>query len=553
MLNIYKKISNSFLANTVLAAAFIFASGGISQAQSGSCPAEPTCGTCPDDPACPVCTGTPTPSPTPSPTPQPCSLYRFDFNHYQVHGKSSKAHYDLSGANGLSCIGSIAAGSGSAGHLWNTLLNKVGGAANETNYQDNKKYVQCDGKWQSPRSDKHNAHYMIGGGQKAGKKGTLTPGCSNGVLYLNDKCELQVVSDAKDKLQSNQCNLTGSFKVNSEVGTPISLVWSETTEEVPSTLVNFKLNPFSDKQSWLWRGSEALPLIVHDPEHKGNITSASQLFGSWTFGGNGFASLVEGSSKNTPWKDGYEALSLMDKNRDGKVSGAELDDLALWFDKNQDAVSQAGEVVRLSDVGIKTLYYKPDSKEGSTIVASRGFEREVDGKTIVGKSIDWSEQSFEAGFGDLIENLKAGIKASNHGEPVLPGASSDIAKKATANVAGSWAYSLEMPAKGSGIIYFDNSEDGILGLTLSQLEVVGGGDVSKQLIFNHFDVDAKSTEGEKAAIMFTTTSNSGAALKNVATVMSDGLTMMGETTVSGSELAESGTYKYSWKATKIQN
>ena len=117
MLNIYKKISNSFLANTVLAAAFIFASGGISQAQSGSCPAEPTCGTCPDDPACPVCTGTPTPSPTPSPTPQPCSLYRFDFNHYQVHGKSSKAHYDLSGANGLSCIGSIAAGSGSAGHF----------------------------------------------------------------------------------------------------------------------------------------------------------------------------------------------------------------------------------------------------------------------------------------------------------------------------------------------------------------------------------------------------------------------------------------------------
>jgi len=242
----------------------------------------------------------------------------------------------------------------------------------------------------------------------------------------------------------------------------------------------------------------------------------------------------------------------MDKNRDGKVSGAELDDLALWFDKNQDAVSQAGEVVRLSDVGIKTLYYKPDSREGSTIVASRGFEREVDGKTIVGKSIDWSEQSFEAGFGDLIENLKAGIKASKSDDPVAPRASSDVSKNAVANIAGSWAYSLEMPAEGSGILSFDLSEGGMLGVSLSQVEVRGVTGVNKQVLFNHFDVHAKSNAKGMTEVEFESTANSGATLKNSAVLSSDGMTLTGKTIVNGSSSSEKGSYEYKWVASRLK-
>ena len=38
------------------------------------------------------------------------------------------------------------------------------------------------------------------------------------------------------------------------------------------------------------------------------------------------------------------SLALLDTNHDGKLSGKELDALALWFDKNRDGVSQPGEV-----------------------------------------------------------------------------------------------------------------------------------------------------------------------------------------------------------------
>ena len=62
------------------------------------------------------------------------------------------------------------------------------------------------------------------------------------------------------------------------------------------------------------------------------------LFGS----GNGFA-------------DGFEELATLDRNRDGRLTGDELDGLFVWQDANGNAIAGISEVKSLADLGITEL------------------------------------------------------------------------------------------------------------------------------------------------------------------------------------------------------
>ena len=179
---------------------------------------------------------------------------------------------------------------------------------------------------------------------------------------------------------------------------PISLLWDENASLTDSmTVVPFSIDASRPEAFSLWKASEKAPLLVYDPTHTGKVTSAKQLFGTYTFGGRTTkAAYYQSDEARTPWDNGYEALALLDTNRDGKLSGKELDPLALWFDKNRDGVSQPGEVESLSALGVTALYYKPDRTDPKSgdIQANFGYERLVDGKLIKGASVDWFANTF---------------------------------------------------------------------------------------------------------------------------------------------------------------
>jgi len=143
---------------------------------------------------------------------------------------------------------------------------------------------------------------------------------------------------------------------------------------------------FSDPQkSWVvWKASKEMPLLVLDPEHRGIISSAEQLFGSRSFGGK------PGGGE---WGNGFEALATLDKDNNGKIAGAELAPLALWFDRNRDAVSQPGEVRPLSDpeIAVTALFYKDIKKneDSGDVIAPIGFERVLQNHAIQGAAVDW--------------------------------------------------------------------------------------------------------------------------------------------------------------------
>ncbi|MDX1919402.1 MAG: hypothetical protein SFU25_01550 [Candidatus Caenarcaniphilales bacterium] len=174
--------------------------------------------------------------------------------------------------------------------------------------------------------------------------------------------------------------------------TPVSLIW-ETNKDEQISATQFPVSP-NLKGTWFtWKASASMPLLIYDPSHTGKITSAEQLFGNFSFGKN--------------WNNGYEALKSLDKNQDQKLSGRELNALALWFDENQDGISQKGEVKSLKSLKVVEIFTQPTSTELTSmdIQAEIGFSRKLDnGSLVYGKSVDWISQG---GFSSKEEALKS--------------------------------------------------------------------------------------------------------------------------------------------------
>lgn len=104
--------------------------------------------------------------------------------------------------------------------------------------------------------------------------------------------------------------------------------------------VSFDLDGSGIQRQWQWLTPEAA-WLVYDKGDSGQISSALQMFGNVTFW--------------MFWEDGYAAMAALDDNADGRLRGRELRHLALWHDRNQNGVSDPGEVKPLADHGIVEL------------------------------------------------------------------------------------------------------------------------------------------------------------------------------------------------------
>ncbi|MDB4516274.1 polysaccharide biosynthesis/export family protein [Crocinitomicaceae bacterium] len=104
--------------------------------------------------------------------------------------------------------------------------------------------------------------------------------------------------------------------------------------------VRFDLDASGFQRRWGWITPEAT-WLVWDPHGSGKVTSGLQMFGSVTFW--------------IFWKNGYEALSALDDNGDGCLSGHELRGLALWHDRNSNGLSDPGEVQSVESCGVQSL------------------------------------------------------------------------------------------------------------------------------------------------------------------------------------------------------
>ena len=499
-------------------------------------------------------TKTPTPTRTPTKTPTPCQVYSVSFEHESVNKKAG-VKIDQTKAKQLTCfktivnetmsnyskMGSFSSsvrydktgqdlgkkiGSYFTSDLWTRLLTETG-LTREAYWGNKDKYVRCD-SW---RGVNHNGYRQFGGGSHE-EQDTKTPGCASGKIYLDANCNL--IRKTGDSWPTACANID----FWSEISTPISLVWDLAGKALPSRVVSFQLDPTSTKPLWMWRGSAKLPLLVFDPEHKGEITSAEQLFGSWSFGGK----VSEGEQQQRiPWKHGYEALQTLDRNGDLVLSEQELSDLGLWFDENQDAVSQPGEVQAITSVGVTKIFLGPieegDSKDPSV---KKGFERMLDGKAVVGESLDWREQSV-----DHVGSVLGNSQTEKEQRLVPTEIQGQSVSALDPRYYGVWTWATSEAHGAAGILALERSLSGALGTIITELREGEAQEAGSQIMFSHF----VPTGGDR--LQFTLDDSTGPSRMNTVEISEDGTTLLGKTVVRNSTLSTTGVYEYTWTASRL--
>lgn len=166
--------------------------------------------------------------------------------------------------------------------------------------------------------------------------------------------------------------------------TPIVLSFQEHTSLgellAPEKVVRFDLDGTgnAEKRSWV---KPTTGFLVWDGDKDGKITSGRELFGSvtwWMF-----------------FPNGYRAMDLLDDDRDGWLASGELDGISLWFDRNSNGVSDAGEVVPVARLGIEALGTRPNGCDGRSPMHTTGM-RLKDGRTL--PTYDWMAPSLSTEF-----------------------------------------------------------------------------------------------------------------------------------------------------------
>jgi hypothetical protein len=251
-------------------------------------------------------------------------------------------------------------------HATDTLLNYRYGAANDTEGSKNAWGTLMLNRFALPVAVKNALTHIVA---------NTAQGSSSTHYFDSAGCGLL----SSTALAGRSVCSNGISVFTENLWSPISL-FAEDDSKLSGRLVNFALDPSKEKQLVQWFGSEATPLLVWDPTHSGKIVDGSQLFGSFTFGKS--------------WSDGYKALASIDVNGDGELSGGELEPLGVWVDRNQDAVSQDGEVLKVSEFGVLRIFVvsdleQPDIEKG-LIWAKKGYVRKTeDGTEKVLPTVDW--------------------------------------------------------------------------------------------------------------------------------------------------------------------
>lgn len=189
------------------------------------------------------------------------------------------------------------------------------------------------------------------------------------------EAEDQIPLDIQEKTAGIKANLVLLDDIPPGPITPIifSLQKNTSLSELLATkqVVSFDMDGdgIVEKRPWI---KSTTGFLVWDGDGDGRISSGRELFGSvtwWLF-----------------FPNGYRAMDILDDNRDGFLSHGELDGISVWFDRNSNGCSDAGEVVPVINLGIIGIATRPNGFDGKSPMHKSGLQF-MDGRTL--PTYDW--------------------------------------------------------------------------------------------------------------------------------------------------------------------
>ncbi|MFN8391929.1 MAG: hypothetical protein U0136_16690 [Bdellovibrionota bacterium] len=395
--------------------------------------------------------------------------------------------------------------------------------------------------------------------------------CHQGKLFFDDECH--AVTNLTTQQIDNACD-GGSFNW----ATPISLLWDSAADiDENVAFTQFQLDPAKTGMWYTWKASAAAPLLVYDPEHKGVVRSATQLFGNWAFGGKVTAALASSTRSSSmgvnPWRDGFEALATLDTDASGALEKDELRSLGLWFDRNRDGVSQPGEVVSLQTAGVSRLSVKPDRTDSltKTIFATNGYERNTAQGVIRGGLADWygesassehelvGRQSMRAALCSKGSEVTLNNLSQTPSDPALDDSLTAKRFETRTPLSGVWRWKIVSDSENvlknhGGIITFSGvGKDGINGHTIVEISVkeMGGGLSKMMQILPFTGTVTKNDLGETVASFTLPSGDAAANTESSATLSAEGELLNGTSKTTVLYKGRKMKFEYRWVAERL--
>jgi hypothetical protein len=189
------------------------------------------------------------------------------------------------------------------------------------------------------------------------------------------EAEPEIPADVQDKIAAIKAELARFESLPPGAVTPI-IFSLENTASLADLLaldhtVRFDLDGDGAVEQRPWV-KPTTGFLAWDADNDGEITSGRELFGSvtwWLF-----------------FPNGYRALDVLDDNRDGFLTGMELNRLCVWFDRNSNGRSDTAEVVSLETLGIAAVATRPTGRDRKSPMHSAGIGLN-DGRTVA--TYDW--------------------------------------------------------------------------------------------------------------------------------------------------------------------
>lgn len=118
------------------------------------------------------------------------------------------------------------------------------------------------------------------------------------------------------------------------------------TLAVNESSVYFDLDGNGTKEQTGWISGSQAGFLALDLNQDGVINSGKELFGNHSF-----------SKSGSSFANGYKALSHYDDNQDAKITSQDkiFNSLVVWFDQNQDGVSQRNEIKTLTELQVTEI------------------------------------------------------------------------------------------------------------------------------------------------------------------------------------------------------
>ncbi len=141
--------------------------------------------------------------------------------------------------------------------------------------------------------------------------------------------------------------------------------------------MQFDLDGDGKKESIEWMTGSGDGLLVDTSKINGNAIDGNALFGD----------------QGGKFTNGYEKMAQYDANNDGKLSGAELDNLSVWVDDG-DAQLESGELRSLSDLGVTELSTQMKSvtnAKGESLMQSTATK--ADGSSILTEDVWFGQKA----------------------------------------------------------------------------------------------------------------------------------------------------------------